>query len=59
MNMKNLLLLKKEELKNLFNVKIEYLELRNIADLKTSKKINKSKIFIAYYLNKVRLIDNI
>ena len=59
MNMKNLLLLKKEELKNLFNVKIEYLELRNIADLKISKKINKSKIFIAYYLNKVRLIDNI
>ena len=46
---------------NLFsnnNMKIEYLEIRNKNNL--SKKFNKNnfKIFIAYYLNKIRLIDN-
>ena len=41
-----------------FNIKIEYLECRNLVNL--SKKIhNKSfRVFIAYYLNDVRLIDN-
>ena len=40
------------------NIKLEYLEIRNKFTL--SKKINRSnyKIFIAYYLNNVRLIDN-
>ena len=40
------------------NVKVEYLELRNKVNL--SKKINRSnfKIFISFYINKVRLIDN-
>jgi len=39
-------------------IKIEYLEIRNKKNL--SKKINKLnfKIFIAYYIKKVRLIDN-
>ena len=39
-------------------VKLEYLELRNKNNL--SRKFNKSnfKIFIAYYLQNVRLIDN-
>ena len=39
-------------------VKIEYFEVRNKNNL--SKKINKLnfKIFIAYYINKIRLIDN-
>ena len=50
---------KKINLKNLFNINIEYLELRNIKNLKLSNKIKNSKIFIAYNLNKVRLIDNI
>ena len=38
--------------------RIEYLEIRNKNNL--SKNINKKnfKIFIAYYLNNVRLIDN-
>ena len=49
------------EIYNLFfnnNMKIEYLEIRNKHNL--SKKFNKNnfKIFIAYYLNKTRLIDN-
>ena len=40
------------------NVKLEYLEIRNKLNL--SKKINKKnfKIFIAYYVNGIRLIDN-
>ena len=40
------------------NVKIEYFEIRNKKNL--SKNINKSnfKIFIAYTIGKVRLIDN-
>ena len=58
-NLKKLLKIKKEELKKLFNVNIEYLEVRNFKDLKISHKIRNSKIFISYYLDKIRLIDNI
>ena len=39
-------------------IKIEYLELRKINNLQSSKIIKNSKIFIAYYVKKVRLIDN-
>ena len=42
----------------LFNIKFDYLELRNIFNLKVSNKVKNSKLFIAYYINKVRLIDN-
>ena len=49
---------KKKELNKLFNIKIEYLELRNIFDLSISTDVKNSKLFIAYYLNKIRLIDN-
>ena len=49
--------LKKELIKK-FDIKIEYLEVRNSINLKKSTKFSKNKIFIAYYLNKVRLIDN-
>jgi len=41
-----------------FKIKIEYLEIRNIIDLKKTIINKKYKIFIAYYINKVRLIDN-
>ncbi|MDC1282047.1 pantoate--beta-alanine ligase [Pelagibacteraceae bacterium] len=41
-----------------FDVKIEYLEARREKDLSISNNIKKSRIFIAYYLDKVRLIDN-
>ena len=39
--------------------KIEYLELRNKKSLNISKKIKGSKLFVAYYLKNIRLIDNI
>ena len=61
-NKKNILKLlqqKRKDLNKLFDVKVEYLELRNLKDLKISSKIKSSKIFIAYFINKVRLIDNI
>ncbi len=50
---------KKNEIEKLFNIKVEYFELRNIRNFKSSNKTKDSKIFISYYLNKVRLIDNI
>jgi Panthothenate synthetase len=49
---------KKDKLANIYNIDIEYLELRNITNLKKTNNIKNSKIFIAYYLNNVRLIDN-
>ena len=42
-----------------FKIKIEYLEHRYELSLKLSNKPHKSKIFLSYYLNDVRLIDNI
>ena len=51
--------LKKIDLIKKFKIKIEYLELRNIENLKKSNTFKNSKIFIAYYLDKVRLIDNL
>tara|TARA_B110001452_G_scaffold211210_1_gene181683 strand:+ start:253 stop:1056 length:804 start_codon:yes stop_codon:yes gene_type:complete len=41
-----------------FKIKIEYLEVRSESDLTTYKKNKKFRIFIAYYLNNIRLIDN-
>tara|TARA_S200000501_G_scaffold348963_1_gene364665 strand:- start:1354 stop:2199 length:846 start_codon:yes stop_codon:yes gene_type:complete len=52
------LLIKKNEIQKILKIKIEYLELRNINNLKTSNTLNKSKIFVAYYINRIRLIDN-
>ena len=49
---------KTNELNKLFKVNIEYLELRNNSNLKKTNKVKNAKIFIAYYINKVRLIDN-
>ena len=53
---KNLSTLKNEILK--YKIKLDYLEIRNKTNL--TKKFNKYnfKIFIAYYLKNVRLIDN-
>lgn len=48
----------KKNLSQKYKIKIEYLECRNTINLNT-KILNKPfKIFIAFYLNKVRLIDN-
>ena len=49
---------KKESLIKSYNVKIEYIELRNKFTLKKTNNIKNSKIFIAYYLGKIRMIDN-
>ena len=49
---------KKIELEKLYKIKIEYLKLRNKTNLKISNKILNAKIFIAYKLSNVRLIDN-
>jgi len=54
----NCLLIKKKELEKKFNVKIDYLEARNEKNLTTLIKKKKNRLFIAYYINKVRLIDN-
>ena len=52
------MLIKRNELEKLYNIKIEYLELRNKKNLQLSNTINNSKIFIGYYLKNIRLIDN-
>ena len=57
-NIKDLLSKKKKELKKLYKIKIDYLEIRSKKNLKISNTIKNSKIFIAYYINKIRLIDN-
>ena len=49
--------LKKELLQN-FDIKIEYLECRNIHNLSTNISNKSFKLFVAYYINNVRLIDN-
>mgnify|MGYP001166431006 CR=1 FL=1 len=41
-----------------YKIKIEYLELRNEKNLGMVKKGNKFRLFVAYYINKIRLIDN-
>ena len=57
-NIEKLINLKKKEINNLKNVKVEYLEMRNKFNLKKDTNINNSRIFIAYYIKKIRLIDN-
>tara|TARA_B100000953_G_scaffold18012_1_gene15431 strand:- start:294 stop:1106 length:813 start_codon:yes stop_codon:yes gene_type:complete len=46
------------KLENLYQIKIDYLELRNDKDLKTSNLRGKYRLFVAYNIGKVRLIDN-
>jgi pantoate--beta-alanine ligase len=58
-NIKKFLLDKKKDIQKKFKIKIEYLELRNKKSLNISKKIKGSKLFVAYYLKNIRLIDNI
>ena len=55
---KKLFINKKKELIKSYNITIQYFEIRNKFNFKLTNKIRNSKIFIAYYLNKVRLIDN-
>ena len=58
-NISEFLKYKKKKLEINFRIKIDYLELRNIKNFKISKKIKNSRLFIAYYLSNVRLIDNL
>ena len=57
-NINKFLLEIKKELQKKFMIKIEYLELRNEKNLQISNKSIGSKIFVSYYLNGIRLIDN-
>ena len=57
-NLKKLIDRKKDNLKKKYKIKVEYLELRKIKNLTISNKVKNSKLFFAYYMNKVRLIDN-
>ena len=57
-NIKKLISFKRKEIINLFNIKFDYLELRDVISLRISNKVKNSKLFTAYYINKVRLIDN-
>ena len=58
-NISKFLKSKKRELISNFKIKIDYLELRDEKSLKISKTNKNSRLFIAYYLNNVRLIDNL
>ena len=55
-NTKNTYLL--QNIKNNSNIKIEYLELRNKNNLSTSFTQKNLKLFLCFYIKKVRLIDN-
>ena len=57
-DLENLISIKKNELVKKYDIKIDYLELRNTKNLKLTNKIKNAKIFVAYYINDVRLIDN-
>ena len=48
----------KKDLTSKFNIEIEYLEARNIINLKPNIISQKFKVFIAYYIDDIRLIDN-
>ena len=48
----------KKNLVKKFKIKIEYLECRNLMTLTTNLNNKPFKLFVAYHLNNVRLIDN-
>ncbi len=58
-NKNKYLLSVKKDLQKRFKIKIDYLELRNTDNLKLSNVIDRSRLFVSYYLNGVRLIDNL
>ena len=57
-DLKKILNIQKNKFNRLYNIRIEYLELRNKNNLKITNKVRNAKIFIAYFINNVRLIDN-
>ena len=48
----------KNELQNQFKIKIDYLEFRDEKKMKLNNFKSKYRLFIAYYIHGVRLIDN-
>ena len=48
----------KKKLEQKYKVNIDYLELRSKIDLSRSNLTKNSKLFVAYFINNVRLIDN-
>ena len=48
----------KIELEKKFNIKIDYLEFRDEKNLKLSNFKNKFRLFVAYNIDRIRLIDN-
>ena len=48
----------KKELRSYGISKIDYFEIRNEENLSLSVKNESSRLFIAFYINKVRVIDN-
>ncbi|QIZ20291.1 pantoate--beta-alanine ligase [Candidatus Pelagibacter giovannonii] len=57
-NYKKLIFILKKELFKNFDIKIEYLECRNTHNLSTNILNKPFKLFVAYYIDNVRLIDN-
>ena len=57
-NYKKLMFDLKKELSKNFDIKIEYLECRNIHNLSAIILSKPFKLFVAYYINNIRLIDN-
>jgi len=57
-NYKKLIFNLKQELLKNFDIKIEYLECRNLYNLNTNIFNKPFKLFVAYYISNVRLIDN-
>ena len=50
--------IQKKYIEKFLKIKIEYLELRSIKNLKISNTVKGSRLFVAYYIDNVRLIDN-
>ncbi|MDB2485985.1 pantoate--beta-alanine ligase [Pelagibacteraceae bacterium] len=57
-NYKKLIFNFKKELSKNFDIRIEYLECRNTHNLSTNILNKPFKLFVAYYIDNVRLIDN-
>ena len=47
-----------KKLENLHQIKMDYLEVRNEKNLNNSNLKDKYRLFVAYYIGKIRLIDN-
>ena len=47
-----------KKLENIYKIKIDYLEFRNEKDLSKYNFKNKNRLFVAYSIDKIRLIDN-